>query len=129
MVLTGAIDTNTGEPLRASSGKSYRFGLEVDANITLSEQFSIMPNVSLSRNRNQDFNAEINGQLENLGETPITFSPDIVFGNSLVYKPKENLQIAFLSKYVGKQFMSNLNSRVSKLDVLEGFFTSDLNYS
>lgn len=127
LVLTGAIDTNTGEPLRASSGKSYRFGLEVDANITLSEQFSIMPNVSLSRNRNQDFNAEINGQLENLGETPITFSPDIVFGNSLVYKPKENLQIAFLSKYVGKQFMSNLNSRVSKLDVLEGFFTSDLN--
>ena len=127
LVLTGAIDNNTGEPLRASSGKSYRFGLEIDANITISNQFSMLPNISLSRNRNKDFNAEINGQLENLGNTPITFSPDVVFGNSFVYKPKENLQIAFLSKYVGKQFMSNLNSKVSKLDVLEGFFTSDLN--
>ena len=127
LVLTGAIDNNTGEPLRASSGKSYRFGLEIDANITISNQFSMLPNISLSRNRNKDFNAEINGQLENLGNTPITFSPDVVFGNSFVYKPKENLQIAFLSKYVGKQFMSNLNSKVSELDVLEGFFTSDLN--
>ena len=127
LVLTGAIDGNTGEPLRASSGKSYRFGLEVDANISISNQFSVIPNISLSRNMNKDFNAKINGQIENLGETPITFSPDVVFGNSFVYKPTENLQFAFLSKYVGKQFMSNLNSKVSTLDVLEGYFTSDLN--
>ncbi|MDD7915756.1 TonB-dependent receptor [Polaribacter ponticola] len=128
LVLTGAIDQNTGEPLRESSGKSYRFGLEIDADITLSEQFSILPNISLSRNMNKDFNANVDGVLQNLGNTPITFSPDIVFGNSLVYKPLENLQIAFLSKYVGKQYMSNINSKVSDLDVLEGFFTSDLNF-
>ena len=128
LVLTGAIDQNTGEALRESSGKSYRFGLEIDADITLSEQFSILPNISLSRNMNKDFNANVDGVLQNLGNTPITFSPDIVFGNSLVYKPLENLQIAFLSKYVGKQYMSNINSKVSDLDVLEGFFTSDLNF-
>ena len=44
-----------------------------------------------------------------------------------MYQPKENFQIFFLSKYVGKQFMSNLNSKVSTLDVLDGFFTSDVN--
>ena len=128
LVLTGAIDQNTGEPLRESSGKSYRFGLEIDADSTLSEQFSILPNISLSRNMNKDFNANVDGVLQNLGNTPITFSPDIVFGNSFVYKPLDNLQIAFLSKYVGKQYMSNINSKVSDLDVLDGFFTSDVNF-
>ncbi|APG66204.1 TonB-dependent receptor [Tenacibaculum todarodis] len=127
LILTGAIDQNTGEPLRASSGKSYRLGLEIDADIKLSEQVSIRPNVSFSKNINQDYNAEVDGVLQNLGNTPITFSPDIVFGNAITYSPTNNFQVALLSKYVGKQLMSNLDSKVSDLDVLEGFFTSDLN--
>ncbi|WP_407704746.1 TonB-dependent receptor [Tenacibaculum tangerinum] len=127
LILTGAIDPNTGEPLRASSGSSYRLGLEIDADITLSEQVTMRPNIAFSKNINRDYRAEIDGELQNLGDTPITFSPDIVFGNALVYQPVHNVQIAFLSKYVGKQWMSNLNSKVSDLDVLEDFFTSDLN--
>ncbi len=127
LILTGAIDPNTGEPLRASSGSSYRLGIEIDADLKLSEQVSMRPNVAFSKNINRDYHAKIDGVLQNLGNTTITFSPDIVFGNALVYKPVKNLQLAFLSKYVGKQFMSNLDSRVSDLDVLEGFFTSDLN--
>ncbi|WP_299106523.1 TonB-dependent receptor [uncultured Tenacibaculum sp.] len=129
LVLTGAIDSNSGEPLRASSGKSYRLGIEIDADIKLDETLHIKPNVAFSKNVNSDFYAPINGVLRNLGETPITFSPDIVFGNALVYMPTKNLQLAFLSKYVGKQFMSNLNSEVSNQDVLEGFFTSDFNFT
>lgn len=127
LILTGAIDPNTGEPLRASSGKSYRLGIEIDADIKLSEQVSMRPNIAFSRNINRDFHAKIDGELENLGDTPITFSPDIVFGNAFIYQPTNNFQIAFLSKFVDKQYMSNFNSRVSKLDVLEDFFTSDLN--
>ncbi|MGB0892598.1 MAG: TonB-dependent receptor, partial [Flavobacteriaceae bacterium] len=129
LILTGAIDPNTGEPLRASSGKSYRLGLEVDADIKLVDKFTLKPNIALSKNINKDFNAKINGQIVNLGNTPITFSPDIVFGNTLVYQPKENFYIAFSTKYVGKQYMSNLNSKVSKLDVLDGFSRSDFNIS
>lgn len=129
LILTGAIDPNTGEVLRASSGKSYRLGLEIDADIKLSEQISMRPNIALSRNINKDFHAKIDDKLENLGDTPITFSPDIVFGNTLVYQPKENFYIAFSTKYVGKQYMSNLNSKVSKLDVLDGFSRSDFNIS
>ena len=45
-----------------------------------------------------------------------------------IYKPTDNFQISFLSKYVGEQFMSNLNSAVSKSDVLDSYFTSDLNF-
>ena len=34
LVLTGAID-DVGAPVRATSGKSYRLGLEIDADIQL----------------------------------------------------------------------------------------------
>ena len=127
LVLTGAID-DVGAPIRATSGKSYRLGLEIDADIKLNDQFSIKSNAAFSTNKNEDFTAPIDGNLLNLGNTPLSFSPNVIVGNMLVYQPKDNFQISFLSKYVGEQFMSNLNSSVSKLDVLDSYFTSDLNF-
>ena len=127
LVLTGAID-DVGAPIRATSGKSYRLGLEIDANIKLNEQFSLKSNAAFSSNKNQDFTAPINGNLVNLGDTPLSFSPNVILGNMVMYQPSKNLQISFLSKYVGEQFMSNLNSSVSKLDILDSYFTSDLNF-
>jgi iron complex outermembrane receptor protein len=126
LVLTGAIN-DVGSAIRATSGKSYRLGVEVDADITLSEQLSLRPNIAISKNRNQDFYAPLNGSVQNLGNTPLSFSPNVIFGNIFTYAPTEHFQVAFLSKYVGKQYLSNLNSSVSKLDVLGSYFTSDLN--
>ncbi len=126
LVLTGAIN-DVGSPIRATSGKSYRLGLEIDADIKLAEQVNIKPTIAISKNKNTDFYAPINGSIQSLGDTPISFSPDIVLGNIFTYAPNGNFQVAFLSKYVGKQFMSNLNSRISKQDVLAAYFTSDVN--
>ncbi|CAI8414369.1 MAG: Uncharacterised protein [Flavobacterium sp. SCGC AAA160-P02] len=127
LVLTGAID-DVGAPIRATSGKSYRLGLELDADIKVNEQISINSNAAFSSNKNRNFTASINGILENLGNTPLSFSPDVIIGNMFIYEPKENLQISFLSKFVGKQYMSNLNSNVTDVDVLKSYFTSDLNF-
>ena len=127
LVLTGAID-DVGAPIRTTSGKSYRLGLEIDADIKLNNQFSIKSNAAFSTNKNEDFTAPIDGNLINLGNTPLSFSPNVIAGNMIVYQPNNNLQISFLSKYVSEQFMSNLNSSVSKLDVLDSYFTSDLNF-
>jgi iron complex outermembrane receptor protein len=126
LVLTGAID-DVGAPIRTTSGNSYRLGLEIDADLTLSDKFSMKPNVAFSSNKNKNLIAQIDGKLENLGNTNLSFSPDIVVGNIFLYNPLENLQISFLSKFVGKQFMSNFSSTVSSNDVLDSFFTSDLN--
>ncbi|WP_299062082.1 TonB-dependent receptor [uncultured Polaribacter sp.] len=127
LVLTGALD-DVGAPIRATSGDSYRLGLEIDADIYLDENFSIKPNAAFSSNKNKNFVARIDGALQNLGNTDISFSPDVVVGNMFIYKPSENLQISFLSKYVGKQYMSNLGSKVSNSDVIDSYFTSDLNF-
>ncbi len=127
LVLTGALD-DVGAPIRATSGKSYRFGLEIDADIQLSDKFAVRPNAAFSSNKNRDFFAPIDGNLENLGNTPLSFSPNVIIGNAFVYQASQNFQVSFLSKFVGEQYMSNLNSRVSRLDVLDSFFTSDLNF-
>jgi len=126
LVLTGALD-DVGAPVRATSGSSYRLGLEVDADIRLNDVFTMKPNVAFSNNKNRDFVTSINGNLENLGNTDISFSPNVVAGNILTYQPLDNLQFSFLSKYVGKQSLSNLSSNISTNDVLDSFFTSDLN--
>ncbi|TXD46820.1 TonB-dependent receptor [Polaribacter sp. IC073] len=128
LVLTGALD-DVGAPIRATSGGSYRLGLEIDADIRLSNQFSIKPNAAFSSNKNRDFFITRDGIVEPqpLGKTDLSFSPDVVVGNIFTYQPKDNLQFSFLSKYVGKQFMSNFSSAISNNDVLDNYFTSDLN--
>jgi len=128
LVLTGAID-DVGSPVRTTSGKSYRLGLEIDADVKVSKQFSVRPNIAFSDNKNNGLVSSLNGQLTSLGKTNISFSPSVVAGNAFVYSPSENLQFSFLSKYVGKQFMSNMNSAVSNNDVLNSYFTSDLNFT
>ncbi len=127
LVLTGEID-DVGSPIRATSGNSYRLGLEIDSDIKINQNFSIKTNAAISSNKNRDFKVLINGNLENLGNTPISFSPNLIIGNILTYEPTEELQFSFLSKYVGKQYMSNLNSNITNQDVLESYFTSDINF-
>ena len=126
LVLSGAID-DVGEAIRETSGESYRLGLEVDADIQLFKQLAVRPNISLSRSRNVDFNATLGGEIVNLGETPISNSPDLIIGNALVYKPINNLEVSFLSKYVGEQYLGNLGGAISDLEKIDRYFTSDLN--
>ncbi|UKM65877.1 TonB-dependent receptor [Flavobacteriaceae bacterium GSB9] len=123
LVLTGELD-DVGSPIRATSGKSYRLGLEVDAAIQFCKAFGTSTNIALSRNKNRDFNSSINGEVVDLGNTNISFSPSIVAGNALNFYPAERLQISFLSKYVGEQYMGNTDNEDSKLD---GYFVSDFN--
>lgn len=123
LVLTGEID-DVGAPIRTTSGKSYRVGLELESSIQLSNKINIRPNLAISSNINQDFIASRDGELVNLNNTNISFSPGIVAGNSINYRPSDNFQFAILSKYVGEQYMGNVDSDFSKLD---SYFINDLN--
>ena len=123
LVLTGALD-NVGAPIRANSGSSYRLGLEVDANIAITPKIKWQPNIALSTNKNRDFFFQRDGVLQNLGNTTISYSPEVVAGSNINYTPLNNLYLAFLSKYVGEQYMGNIDSEASKL---ESFFVNDFN--
>jgi len=123
LVLTGNID-NVGNPIRTNSGDSYRLGLEVEATVKLTDKFLVQPNFTVSSNKNKETVASIDGELVNLGKTNISFSPEFVAANAIVFQPKESFQVSFLSKYVGEQFMGNTDAKASKLD---SYFINDFN--
>ena len=123
LVMTGALN-DVGSPIFKNSGKSYRLGLEVESTITLIDKLFLNPNFTLSQNKNEDFYYEINGVVQNLGNTNIAYSPDFIFGNRLSYLPVKGLQLSLLSKFVGEQYMGNIDSDVSKLD---SYFINDFN--
>lgn len=123
LVLTGALD-NVGAPIRANSGSSFRLGLEADATIKLSKSVLLAPNISVSQNQNRDFIFQRDGIIQNLGNTEISFSPSLVAANTIAYQPSKNFYVGFLSKYVGNQFLGNIESPISKLN---SFFINDFN--
>ena len=124
LIQTGGLN-DVGEYLRENVKDSYRFGLEIDANIKISSQFSVNQNLTLSSNKIKDFILDREGTVTNIGTTNIAFSPDIIAGNAIVYKPTDYFQLSFLSKFVGDQYLSNTNTKASKL---EDYFISDLNF-
>lgn len=121
LILTGRLD-DVGAPIRANTEKSYRLGFEVDATIKLSEKFLLRPNFTLSSNKNVDLAVE--GQY--YGTTKIAYSPEIIAGNIIVYSPIENLHVSLLQKYVGEQYMNNIELASAKL---ADYFVNDLNVS
>ena len=123
LVLTGAID-NVGEYLRENVDDSYRLGLEVDANISLSDKLLLNSNFALSQNKIKDLVIERDGAPQNFGDTNIAFSPNFISSNMLIFSPEENLQLALIGKYVSSQYMSNTDTEASKL---HGYFVSDFN--
>lgn len=123
LVLTGALN-DVGAPVFTNSGNSYRLGLEIEAVIRLSDKFLISPNITLSQSKNENFFFQRDGELQNLGNTNIAYSPNIIAGNIITYSPIKLLNISLLSKFVGEQYMGNIDSENSKL---RDYTVNDLN--
>jgi iron complex outermembrane receptor protein len=121
LILTGKLD-DVGAPIRSNSEKSYRLGLEVDATIALSEQWMVRPNFTLSANKNVDLN--VTGTY--YGTKDIAYSPSVIVGNVLVFSPIKALHLSLLQKFVGEQFMNNIELPAAKL---ADYFVNDFNVS
>jgi iron complex outermembrane receptor protein len=121
LILTGKLD-DVGSPIRSNSDKSHRLGLEIDATILVTKQVVIKPNFTLSSNKNVDLSVVD----KKYGTTTIAYSPSIIAGNILIYKPTEGLQISLLQKFVGEQYLNNIESTEAKL---ADYFVNDLNVS
>lgn len=125
LIQTGGLN-DVGEYLRENVKNSYRLGVEIDANVNISDKFSINQNLTVSSNKINDFMLDRDGVQRNIGTTNIAFSPNIIAGNALTYKPIQRLQFSLLSKFVGEQYLSNTDTEASKLD---SYYVSDFNVS
>ncbi len=123
LVLNGQI-SNIGEFIRTNSGKSYRMGLELGAAAKLAQGWNLSGNLSLSDNKNIDFNQEINGAITSLGKTPISFSPNFIANLLLNYSPADNFSLGIQNQYVGGQYLDNTHNEELKLPA---YYLADFN--
>ncbi len=130
LVLTGRVN-EIGEAVVENVPKSYRLGLELQGAWQIGSLVRWDINLTLSRNRIKDYTAylyDANGdwsttEAVHVGNTPISFSPDVVFNNIFTLTWK-NLNAQLFSQYVSRQYLDNLGTRESSLD---GYFLTHLN--
>ncbi len=127
--------SSVGYDIMTNVEKSYRAGIELFGGIKILPNLSWDMNLTLSRNRIKDFvayasyyDASWNKEFKsrNLGETNISYSPEIIGASSINYEVIKNLNISFISKYVGEQYFDNTSSDDRKLDA---YFVNNLRLS
>ena len=123
LVLSGEINM-VGEFIKINSGKSYRLGLELGTLAKVSEKLNVLGNITLSQNKNVDFKIEENSTVTNLGNTDISFSPNVIANAVIQYKPIKNLQLNLNNQYVGKQYLDNTETQSLQLN---DYFLTDFN--
>lgn len=112
LVLTGELN-DVGASIMQNVDKSYRAGIELAVAYKPVRFFQWRINGNFSRNRIIDFvtyvdNYDGDAQIEEQsGNTPISFSPDIVLANEFTFTPLPKFDITFSTKFVGKQYMDN----------------------
>ena len=131
LVLTGDIN-DVGSAIMTNVDKSYRLGLEISAGFKLFKKLEISTNATISKNKINDFTEYVDNwdtwgqETKKLGETDLSFSPDIIVNNKISYILFKNLKAEFISKFVGKQYVDNTSNNDR---VIDPYFVNDLKIS
>lgn len=121
LVMTGEI-SDVGAAIMTNVPGSYRAGIELIAGVQLFDKLKWDVNATYSQNKIKNFteyvdNWDEGGQVKkDLGETDLAFSPDIIAGSRLAFKPVKGLDINLISKYVGRQYIDNTSNTDRSLD-------------
>lgn len=126
MVQTGKL-SDIGYKIMENVKSSYRAGIELETQIPITRHFRLDANATISKNIIKDYTAYYDvydsyyDQLlrqdeEELGNTDISFSPNIVGMGSLTYTPLKSLSFNLMGKYVGKQYYDNTSNDDNSLD-------------
>jgi iron complex outermembrane recepter protein len=130
LVLTGQLN-DVGNGIRVNVPKSYRAGIELEGAFLLTKTLRWNANATLSQNKIKNFTEYVinyddaDGGYQTIahGKSDIAFSPNVIVGSQLVWTAAKNLELAVLSKYVGRQFLDNTSNASRQLNA---YFTNDI---
>jgi len=146
LILTGALN-DVGSQIRTNVDNSYRAGIELDGRARITSQFTWGLTATLSTNKiknyHQFFSNYDDGSLveESFKKTTIAYSPSFTGSSIISYSPVKGGEIAFISKYVSKQYLDNtMNQNPAGFTIapdlasnpyavnryLKGYFVSDV---
>lgn len=121
LILTGMIN-DVGSYTRVNIPDSYRTGLELQTLLHLHDKLDWSANATFSINKIREFTEYLDDydtgsqQAVTYEDTDIAFSPAVVAGSEITYRPFTRFSVALMSKYVGKQYLDNTSSDARKLD-------------
>lgn len=134
LVNTGELN-NVGNHIKTNVKDSYRRGIEIIFASKILKTLTWNFNTTLSQNRIKNYIEYSSAyddnwneilQAKNLGETHISYSPEIISSSSLSYSFIKYFEIELISKYVGKQYFDNTSSDMRKIDP---YFVNNLKLS
>ncbi|KLT65072.1 TonB-dependent receptor [Pedobacter sp. BMA] len=134
LINTGKLN-DVGGQTRQNVPDSYRLGIEFDGKWQIAKNLSWAATATLSRNKIKDFAEYIYDEdpaaftatvVNNYQNTTIAFSPSIIASSEINYNVLPKASIAFLSKYVGKQYLDNTSAETR---TLSSFFVNDIRLS
>lgn len=134
LVLTGEIN-NVGEAVMVNVPVSYRLGMELAAAFSLlKDKLMLDITATFSRNKIRNFiqyidtyddNWNFTGQVSrSLGESDLSFSPSVIAGSTITWKPFTQLSLGFITKYVGRQYIDNTGDNARSLN---GYLVNGIN--
>ncbi|MEE1946290.1 TonB-dependent receptor [Pedobacter sp. KR3-3] len=131
LINTGKLN-DVGGQTRQNVPDSYRMGLELDGRWQILKNLSWSATATLSRNKIKEFTEYIYDDADPSGKTFVTntykntdisYSPAIIVSSEIAYNPIKNAEIAFITKYVGKQYLDNSQAATR---ILPSFFVNDV---
>jgi iron complex outermembrane receptor protein len=146
LILTGALN-DVGSAIRTNVPDSYRAGVELDGKVRITSQLNWGITATWSANKiknyHQFFSNYDDGTLveESFKKTTIAYSPSLTGASIISYSPVKGGEIAFISKYVSKQYLDNtMNQNPAGFNIapdnvanpyaanryLKSYFTSDV---
>ncbi|SFS73880.1 iron complex outermembrane recepter protein [Mucilaginibacter polytrichastri] len=115
LVLTGSLN-DVGAAIRTNIKDSYREGIELDGRLRITKQLSWAANAAFSSNKVKNFKRflysyDTGAYVEtDYKKTDIAFSPSVVAGSEISFRPIKNGEIALISKYVSRQYLDNTSN-------------------
>ncbi len=131
LVLTGQIN-DVGAYTRTNVPRSYRTGIELEGGWQLLPKLQLSGNLTVSKNKISEFteyidNYDTGDQLAIAHrDKDISFSPAVTGSGILTWKPLASLELEWLHKYVGKQYLDNTSNEQRKI---APFYVQDIRAS
>jgi iron complex outermembrane recepter protein len=131
LIHTGRLN-DVGSPIRTNVDDSYRMGIEIETLIQLNQKFLLNANATFSQNKISNFTEILYDYFDgavverNYKSTDISFSPSLIAGAGLTFRPVSALELSLLSKYVSRQYLDNTSNSSRSLDP---YFVNDLRFA
>jgi iron complex outermembrane receptor protein len=115
LILTGALN-DVGAQIRNNVKDSYRAGIELDGRLKITKALSWAATATISTNKIKNYGQFLNNYDDDtqafilLKKTDIAYSPSFIASSEISFAPVKGGEIAFVSKYISRQFLDNTSN-------------------